>query len=69
MLKLDYEKLWKLINNDGRLMLAPLLTHIATETVKRIKGDKVDLSHAQVNWVEFKGFRQLLTQEKDQLEE
>ena len=57
MLKLDYDKLWKQINAEGKLMLAPLFTQIATATIKHLKGANVDLNHTEVNWVEFKGFR------------
>ena len=64
----DYEAMWRDIDDEGRLALKPYITEIANGSIRKIRGMNVDVMQQNIDWVEFKNFRQHLKREKEELE-
>ena len=69
MIKLELATLWNEIDSNGILALNPLVTSLASDVVRQIKGQNYEIMSARINWVELKGYRQMLLEKKSALKE
>lgn len=51
----------------GRFEIGPTITRLASMVMKELKGAECEVLSEKVNWVEFKGYRTLLKNDKEEL--
>lgn len=65
MITEHYAQYWDQCDNESKVFMQPLITSLANNVVREIKGEAVNFSTLRMNWVDIKGFRHMLQDQKD----
>jgi hypothetical protein len=59
---------WDELNDEGKFQVIPLINDLTRRLFKEIKGPNINLMNGKISWVEFKGYRSMLSTVKENIE-